>query len=170
MSDHATRDAALERKALLSQTLTNAALAALAAEVAILVYVLDKRQPGLWFVLLALAATVAEVFSILFGGWGMGRIKDAQNPHFNLQAIAGVLGAALLVGSVFAQGKPKQDEMFAELLKVRDSTRALSQNLHALELRVDSLARRPAFPSGPSSSLRGSKEPPRKTASTVPRQ
>lgn len=72
------------------------------------VFVLDKRSPGGGFWVLLSASTISLVASFIFGGRGVERIK-IDNPYFNLQACAVLLGFICLGLCVPLLGPDKQD-------------------------------------------------------------
>jgi hypothetical protein len=121
---------------------------------AFVVFIIDKRQVGTWYYLIAGLAFLCFVISIFLGGKGLsGKGKDKKpNPYFNWQAIMAVVGVVLFCISVFL-GKEKPDTIdkkFIEQdrniidLKVRDTVKMkeiqqLNKDIDDLKKRVDKL-------------------------------
>jgi hypothetical protein len=101
----------------LSSYVMTASLGVIAAQAALATFVLDKRDHLTWFYIWMIAGILANVVSIVFGGRGIAAIASGgfdgtwslkpDGDTFNKQAIACLLGMALLLASLFAgQTKP----------------------------------------------------------------
>lgn len=111
---------AAQFKVGLSGQVASAALAMLAIEGGLVLFVLEQRTPSAWFAVWTVASSVAFVVSILMGGHGVAEtykqggggnwpVTDLRD-FFNKQAGFCILGLVLFVPGYLTQGDEKAED------------------------------------------------------------
>jgi len=95
----------------LSSYVITASLGVIAAQAALAVFVLDKRDHLFWFYFWMIAGVIASVVSVILGGKGIAAIASGgfaglwtlkpKHDYFNYQAILCLLGVIFLLLSLF---------------------------------------------------------------------
>ena len=134
--------------ASLSSYVMTASLGVIAAQAALATFVLDKRDHLTWFYVWMIAGIVSSVVSVVFGGRGIAAIASGgfdgkwslkpDGDSFNKQAMACLLGMALLLASLFA-GRTKPENPSAEQIQ-RLTTTITQQQVQIEELKAKSAA------------------------------
>lgn len=114
------RRAAANQATTLSGLVIGAALAALGAEAAVFIFVIDKRTHLLPAYILSGAATLVLVASIIVGGVAISQVTTeggrgnwtfktprGEFSKFNAQTLLVLAGAVLVIASVFTGTNPK---------------------------------------------------------------
>ena len=140
--------AAVEFSVTLSSQLISAALAFLAIEGALIVFVLDKRSPEFPFYFFSIAAVLSFVASIVFAGLGINENRnkgfngDWDVAHgkakFNAQAICGVAGIAFLSVASFVSGSTSDEQLHNEVRKINAKIESLEATQKTQEKSVAS--------------------------------
>jgi len=118
------------------------------------VFIIEKREIGIWYYLTAGFAFFCFVISIYLGGQGLSGkgANKSPNPYFNWQATTALLGVVLFCVSVFL-GKVKPDDLEKKIneqekiiieLKTKDESRAkdiqrLNDDLNKLTKQLDDI-------------------------------
>jgi len=120
-----------QRRLAISQVLFTVAGVVLAGMFTGVFFVVDKREPELWYWLLMGSAAASLVYSCVAGGWGIEKL-DLEHKHFDRQAIAVLLGFIFLVASLFFLGKEKADQQTKTIGQIQRDLGAISTNLKRL--------------------------------------
>ena len=117
------------------------------------VFIIEKRDIGFWYYLIAGSAFFCFVISIFLGGKGLSeKAGKSPKPYFNWQAITALFGIILFCMSVFF-GKEKSDDLERKIneqekiiieLKIKDEFREkeiqrLNDNLNELTKKIDEM-------------------------------
>jgi hypothetical protein len=151
--------AAINMSVALSGQLITAGLTMLTVAGAVWTFILDKRNAGPLFYIVALLSAVSFIGSIMQGGWGITRARDAGfrgkwsteegKSNFNNQAILCVLGLLLFVLSLFhfvtgatqeSEANGRIDGVVANIAQLQASLKALKDS--DADRRIDELSQR----------------------------
>jgi len=132
----------------LSTQLISASLSMLAIVGALVVFMIDKRETNIGFIILFGLGFLSFLFSIIKGGKGIDIVRkqgfqknwnlDYSKSFFNAQAIFNIVGIILcLVGFLFT--KPKIDEQNEEFKKLNQNFKSLIEYKIAEQTDLDSL-------------------------------
>lgn len=96
-----------------SRQLSNVGLVALPLFFTLGNFVIEKREVGPIFWSIAAAAVLSIIGSVFAGGRGIAalRKREGQRGWFDRQAKLGLLGVLLLLGSYFATGSEKREDL-----------------------------------------------------------
>jgi hypothetical protein len=133
--------------ASLSSYVITASLGVIAAQAAVAVFVLDKKEQLFWFDLSAILSVLASVASIVCGGRGISDIAEEgfngtwtlklKHDFFNYQAIFALLGIVLLVGSLFCgSSKPENPKQLEEIQQLKTNMSKLQNDLASIQAKV----------------------------------
>jgi hypothetical protein len=135
------------RGTIISTQVISASLTMITVSGAFAVFIIDKRDIGIGYYVIAGLSFLFFVISIFLGGQGLnGKGKnESPNPYFNWQAITSLLGIILFCISVFL-GKEKPNELEKKVneqekyiieLKIRDEDKA--KEIQQLNDKIDKL-------------------------------
>lgn len=146
----------------LSSQLIAASLTMLTILGALLIFILDKRNIGFWFILLYGLGFIMFIYSIICGGKGINIAREkgfkknwsikSSKKYFNRQAIASLSGIILCVSSIIFTTKLQKEENtdlkiinsnLEELIQLRlqeiDTQDSSNLKIELLEMRIDSI-------------------------------
>lgn len=137
--EHEDRRTAAGISVSLSSQLISAALAMLAIEGAVVVFVVGERNPNPIFWIVAVCSFVAFVVSIFVAGKGITKDRDngangnwntnEASKLYNAQAISCLIGLILFIVSFSLIGKSQDFELREELAKLRTDLYQLSRDI-----------------------------------------
>ncbi len=151
-----------DKNTTISTQLISASLTMITVVGAFAVFIIEKREIGFWYYLIAGLAFLCFVISIFLGGKGLSGkgANRTPNPYFDWQAISALTGIILFCVSVFL-GKEKPDDLEKKIneqdkiiieLRTKDEFRAkemqrLSDDIIKLINQIDEM-KKTAVPNG----------------------
>jgi hypothetical protein len=137
--------------ASLSSYVITASLGVIAAQAALAVFVLDKRDHLFWFYTWMIAGVLASVLSIALGGKGIAAIASAgfdgawtlkpKKDYFNYQAISCLMGILFLLFSLFSgTTKAENPQAMEEIHRLNTSVESLRKDLSSLQAQYAALS------------------------------
>ncbi len=136
----------------LSTQLIASSLTMITVAAAIIVFVVEKREVGIFFYVVAFIAFASFVYSIYQGGKGINVIREngfegkwsltTSKSFFNKQAISSLLGIVVLVTTVFFgseknEGLSNDMKALIKVVEYRDALSVYKQDV--LKKQIDSL-------------------------------
>ena len=128
----------VDRRVAISQIVTNAAFAVLAAKAAVLVFALDKRNPSVFYWVFVVIGVALLVWSVIVGARG---VAQAENPagRFDKQAKFCLAGFLIVAASLAFLGKRQEDTLAAEVVRSREMLSRLETTISHLQREQQAL-------------------------------